>query len=152
MLETTMTHPNDATSDDYDIYRAICTMVQQCDPIKITFWHVKGHQDRNPKRPLTRIEQLNVECDTKAKQYTTTTSRSSTATGNPQIPEAQPHLSISKKIICQNVLSNLRWAVLTPAYKKEMQKKYHWSISDLENIHWEIFQAALKPLKPDDQR
>jgi len=71
--------------------------------------------------------------------------------GNPQIPEAQLHLCINKKIICHNVLSNLRWAVASPAYRKEMQKKYNWSVSDLENIHWEIFQAALKPLKPNDQ-
>jgi len=140
MLETTTTCPNDATSDDYDLYRVICTMVQQCELIKTTFWHVKGHQDRNPKHPLTCIEQLNVECDAKAEQYTTTTTRSSTAMGNPRIPEAQLHLCINRKIICQNVLPNLQWAVSTLAYRKEMQGKYHWTASDVENIHWQSFK------------
>ncbi len=107
MLESTTTRPNDATSNDYDLYRTICTIVKRCKPVTTTFWHVKGHQDRNQKHPLTHIEQLNVECDAKAKQYTTTTTRSSTAMGNLHIPEAQPHLSINKKIICRNVLPNL---------------------------------------------
>jgi len=82
MQDATMTCPNDATSDDYDLYHAICTTVKRCQPITITFWHVKGHQDRHQNRPLTHIEQLNVECDAKAKRYTTTTSRLSTAIGN----------------------------------------------------------------------
>jgi len=152
MLETTTTRPNDATSDDYDLYHAICTTVQQCELIKTTFWHIKGHQDRNPTHPLTRIKQLNVECDAKAKQYTTTTTCSSTAMDNPRIPEAQPHLCINRKIICRNVLPNIQWAVSTLAYRKEMQGKYHWTASDVENIHRAILQATLKPLKPDDQR
>jgi len=152
MLDKTTTRPNAATNDDYDVYRTICATVKLCDPIKIMFWHVKGHQDRNQKRPLTHIEQLNVECDTRAKRYTTTTSRSSTALGNPRIPEAQPHLCIGKKIICRNVLPNLRWAVSTPAYQHELQQKYHWTWSDMENIQWNHLQAALKPLKSEDQR
>ncbi len=152
MLEVSTTRPNDATNDDYDVYHAICTMVQRCGPIKTTFWHVKGHQDQHQKCPLAHIEQLNVECDARAKRYTTTTSRSSIAIGNPRIPEAQPHLCIHKKIICQNVLQNLRWVVSTPDYQKDLQQKYQWSMSDLETIHWAIFQAALKPLKPDNQR
>jgi len=77
---------------------------------------------------------------------------SSTVIGNPSIPVAKPHLCIGKKIICHNVLSNLRWAVLTPEYQKELQKKYHWLLSDFKNIHWDIFQAALKPFKPDDHQ
>jgi len=152
MLDTTMTQPNNATNDDYDVYRAICNTVKLCDLIKIKFWHVKGHQDQNPKCLLTHIEQLNVECDTQAKWYTTTTSCSSTAIGNPSIPEAKPHLCIGKKIICRNVFSNLWWAVSTPKYRKELQKKYHWLLSDFKNIHWDIFQAALKPFKPDDHQ
>jgi len=48
MLDTTTTRPNDATNDDYDVYRTICTTAQRCDPIKITFWHVKGHQIEIP--------------------------------------------------------------------------------------------------------
>jgi len=151
MLDATTTRPNDATNDDYDVYRAICTTVQRSAPIKTTFWHVKGHQDRHQKHPLTHIEQLNVECDARAKRYTTTMSRSSTAMGNLRIPEAQPHLCINKRIICHNVVQHLRWVIATPEYWKELQKKYQWSMSDLETIHWTIFQTALRPLKPEDQ-
>jgi len=152
MRDTTTTRPNDATNDDYDVYRTICDTAQLCDPITITFWHVKGHQDRDSKRPLTHIEQLNVECDTRAKRYTTTTSQSSTALGNPSIPAAQPHLCIGKKIICRNVMPTLRWTVSTPEYRKDLQQKYHWSMSDFENINWNSFQAALKSFQSEDQR
>jgi len=152
MLDTTTKRHNDTTNDDYNVYRTICDTIHLCAPIRVSFWHIKGHQDQNPKRPLTHIEQLNVECDTRAKQYTTTTSRSSTAFGNPQLPAAQPHLCIGKKIVCQNVLSSLRWTVSTPAYRAELQKKHHWSLLDFENINWTSFQAALKAFQSEDQR
>jgi len=42
MLTTTTTWPNDATNDDYDVYRAICKTVKSCDTIQITFWHIKA--------------------------------------------------------------------------------------------------------------
>jgi len=82
----------------------------------------------------------------------TTTSRSSTAIGNPGLPAAQPHLCIGKKIICQNVRSTLRWTVSTPDYRKDLQKKHHWSMSDFENVSWDSFHAALKSFRSEDQR
>ncbi len=151
MLATTTIRPNDATNDDYDVYRTICDTVKLCNPLRITFWHVKGHQDRNLKHPLTHIEQLNVECDTRAKWYTTTMSCSSTAIGNPSLPAAQPHLCIGKKIICRNIRSTLQWTVSTPDYWKDLQKKHHWSMSDFENVSWDSFHAALKSFRSEDQ-
>jgi len=65
---------------------------------------------------------------------------------------AQLHLCIGKKIICQNVMSNLRWAVSTPDYRKDLQKKHQWSMSDFKNISWDSFHAALKSFWSEDQQ
>jgi len=152
MRDTSTQRPNDTTNDDYDVYRTICDTVNLCAPIRVSFWHVKGHQDCNHKRPLTHIEQLNVECDTRAKRYTTTTSRSSTDFANPPLPAARPHLCIGKKIVCRKVLPSLRWAISTPAYRTELQQRHQWSKSDFENINWTSFQAALTAFQSEDQR
>jgi len=144
--------PNDTTADDHDVYAAICDAAKSCAPIRITFTHVKGHQDKNPNRQLTQTELLNIECDKRAKKYTTTTTISSTALGNPMIPTAQPHLIIGNKIICRQVLTTLRQAAAIPPYQKALQKSHHWTPQEFCSVHWTALQAALKNYSPEDQR
>jgi len=60
MQNETIKRPNTTTTDDYDVYAAICQTAKQCNPIQTSFQHVKGHQDKTPNRPLTNVEQLNV--------------------------------------------------------------------------------------------
>jgi len=144
--------PNDTTADDRDVYAAICDAAKSCAPIRTTFNHVKGHQDKDPNRPLTRTELLNIECDKRAKKYTTTTTTSSTALGNPMIPIAQPHLIIGNKIICRQVLTALRQAAAIPPYQKALQERYHWTPKDFRNVHWTTVQTALHNYSQEDQR
>jgi len=92
--------PNNMTADDWDLYLAISQMAKQCMPLKPIFIHVKGHQDKDPNRVLTVIEQYNVECNHRAKQYTINAAQLSTNYNNPAIPDAQPHLWIQGKLIC----------------------------------------------------
>ena len=62
--------------------------VQGCHPLTTLFYHVRGHQDKGPKRQLTTTELFNIECDKKAKQYAILAKPASTTYGNPKIPEA----------------------------------------------------------------
>jgi len=114
MRTQTTQWPNDTTSDDYNIYAAICQVTSQCQPVRISFQHVKGHQDKDLHQPLTIVKQLNVECDKQAKSYTKSETNSSTAYGKPLLPTAQPHLLIGKKNIWRNVLPALWHATSVP--------------------------------------
>jgi len=40
---------NDTTSDDFDLYAAICQAAAHSQPVRVTFHHVKGHQDNDPQ-------------------------------------------------------------------------------------------------------
>jgi len=95
MILPTTLRPNDTANDDRDIYLAICDALTKCTPLQPQLFHVKGHQDKDPKRPLTITEQLNVDCDRHAKVYAHSANKSSTAIGTPAILIAQPHLQIA---------------------------------------------------------
>jgi len=107
LLSATITRPNDSTNDDRDVYLAISDALLHCSPLQTQLSHVKGHQDRDPKRKLTLPEQLNIDCDHRAKQYARSATKSSMALGNPAIPAAQPHLIIEGKLICRKVIPTL---------------------------------------------
>jgi len=53
MLSQTIVRPNDATNDDRDVYLAIVMAVQECKPFMAGFFHIRGHQDKDPKCHLT---------------------------------------------------------------------------------------------------
>jgi len=111
-------------------------MASQCAaPLQPSFLHVLGLQDKNPKQPLTVIEQLNVDCDHQAKQYTRSTQQLSMQLGNPTIPIVQPHLSIDGKIICRKFLSALWHVITTTPYHRCLQQKFSWTLHDINNVH-----------------
>jgi len=101
------TRPNDTTNDDRDVYVVICDAIDKCRPLQVQLFHVKGHQNKDPKRKLTLPEQLNIDCDHQAKLYALTATQSSVTLGNPAIPAAQPHLIITGKLICLKVIPHL---------------------------------------------
>jgi len=49
LLHPSAIRPNDTTSNDRDLYLAISNMTRRCTPLKASFIHVKGHQDKNQK-------------------------------------------------------------------------------------------------------
>ncbi len=152
LLTPTTTRPNDTTDNDRDIYLAIRNATIRCNPLKVNFIHVKGHQDKNPKRALTVVENYNIECDKRAKAYTRTAKQCSTTFDNPAIPEAQPHLRIRGKLICRNLLQTLRNEIAFLPYRHYLQQKFQWTAKDANNVHWEIFTTALMNHRSEDQR
>jgi len=48
LLQTSILRPNDTTNDDCDLYVAISKMTHRCHPLRLSFVHVKGHQDKDP--------------------------------------------------------------------------------------------------------
>jgi len=64
MQETTISHPNDTTANDRDIYLEITATATQCTNLAIRYQYVPGHQDTKANRPLTTIQEYhNVEFD-----------------------------------------------------------------------------------------
>jgi len=152
MKTMTTTYPNDTTKDDQDIYLEITTTARRCEPIDLQFHHIQGHQDTKANCPLTIPEQLNVECNKKAKQYVMTTPTKSTNYGNPAMPAAQPHLRIGGKIICRKLHHRLKTQITTPAYYAYLREKFEWTSHDLTHIHWKVLGNSLDSFNPNDQR
>jgi len=62
--------PRQTTQDDYDVYAAIRSTLQELEPLQIQLRHVKGHQDQRKKcHQLLLPEILNIECDKCASDY-----------------------------------------------------------------------------------
>jgi len=86
----TVKWPNNATNDNQEVYLAILQATQQYNPLQVSFTHVLGHQDKDPKQKLTTIEQFNVKCNWQAKQYVCATPLISTSISNPKNPNSIP--------------------------------------------------------------
>jgi len=108
--------PNETTNDNHDVFLATNDVISNAPPISLCFIHVKGHQDTKSNQPLTIPEQLNVECNHKAKNYITSTTTFSTLFGNPAIPAAQLHVRIGSKLICCKLIRSLHQVLLTKEY------------------------------------
>jgi len=152
LLSHKLNQPNDTTQDDRDVYMAIKATISLCSPLPIQLFHVKGHQDKDPKRKLTLPEQLNIECDRQAKQYAHSATQSSTALGNPAIPAAQPHLIIDGKLICRKMTQSLRHATSAQPYRQYLKTKFNWTERNINNVHWEVFSSMLNSFPMEDQR
>jgi len=150
-MYATMVRPNDSTANDSDLYTAMDYAIRRCSPAILNFFHVKGHQDQKANRPLTIVEQFNIDCDHSAKNYVTTTQRSSVAYGNPDILEARPHISVRGKIICRNFLPTLRQTLTAPAYHKYLRTNLTWTQQDLNQVDWQVLDLSLKSFPPGDQ-
>jgi len=116
------------------------------------YLHIKGHQDKDLQRPLLVQEQHNVDCDQLAKQHVLATKTPSTTYGNLEFDAATPHLQINGKIICRKFIPALCEAAAKPPYWNYLQKKFQWTHSDTQNIHWSALNLALRSLPREDQR
>jgi len=100
MQETTISHPNDTTADDHDIYLEITATATRCTNLALSYQYIPGHQDTKANRPLTIQEYHNVKCNRLAKQFVTSHTTKSTSLGNPKMPTIRNHLLIDGKVIC----------------------------------------------------
>jgi len=144
--------PNDTTNDDRDLYLAILDAAKKCTSVTLQYIHVKGHQDKDPKRVLTTAEQHNVDCDRYAKQHVLNQVIHSTTHGNPAFSVAAPHLTIDGKIICRKFLPALRDAAAIPPYWDYLQKRHNWNHADIRSIQWSASNLAMQSLPREDQR
>jgi len=126
---------NETTANDRDIYAAIHDVADKCPSTKFQYWHVKGHQDKDPKQQLTIPEQHNVDCDKLAKDFVHDHMLHSAAMSNPKFSATAPHLHIAGKTICRNILPALCQAAAVPAYWSYLWQQYQWTQSDLLNVH-----------------
>jgi len=147
-----LTRPNDTTNDDRDIYMEIHTIATQSQALRFQYFHVKGHQDKDPKRQLTLAEHYNVECDREAKIYVQNSNLRSTSFGNPEFKSAQPHLIIGDKVICRRFLPSLREAASLPQYWTYLKKRLQWTQADINLVQWETLSSALNSFLSQDQR
>jgi len=144
--------PNDTTNDDHNIYLAIHESATQCPVLHLMYWHVKGHQDSDPKCQLTVEEQHNVNCDKLAKKFVNGHPQCSTALANPEFNITEPHLKITGKLICHRVMSALRQAAAVPPYWEYLRKRFTWTHSDLLSIQWDTFKKVLNSFLRNDQQ
>jgi len=151
-MSNTIVRPNDMTANDTDVYMALEATIRRCTPATLSFLHIKGHQDQKANRPLTITEQFNIDCDHRAKQYATSSRRSSVAYGNPDILEARPHLRINGTIICRNFIPTLRQTLTAPAYYQYLRTTLQWTQHDINQVDWLILNLSLKSFSPGDQR
>jgi len=88
-------------NEDRDIFMEIHATSLKVSALTFQYFHVKGHQDKDPKHQLTLTKQYNVDCDKLAKRFLHNSSQRSTSMSNPEFAAAQPHLLIDGKVICQ---------------------------------------------------
>jgi len=139
------------TNDDRDIYTEIHTTATHSPALRYQYFHVKGHQDKDPKHQLTLAEHYNVECDNAAKTYVQNSPMRSTNYGNPEFQSAQPHLIIGSKVICRRFPPSLRDAASLPQYWTYLKKRLHWTQPDINLVQWDTFSSALNSFLSQDQ-
>jgi len=151
MQTTNVMQPNDFTNNDQDIYMAIYDTTLKCSLLQFSFIHVLGHQDKDPKKKLSTVEQFNVDCDKQSKQYVKTQSSPSTTINTLKLPASQPHLRIAGKTMCHKFLPALCHAVATLAYCDYLFKKLIWTNHDADDVHWSVLQTTLQLFPSNDQ-
>ncbi len=142
--------PNQTITDDYDVYNEIGQAVRSLTHFKVTFVHVKGHQDRRAvKQPLSLPARLNIECDERAARFISA-ARRTRQQDNPALPHSYPHLRIHGNIIVREFSQALRHAATTPDYRDYLKEKFHWNDTECDDINWTSLKYALHKLTPSD--
>jgi len=141
---------NDATNNDRDIFMAIHVAAAQSTTLNYTYFHVKGHQDKDPEHQLTLAEQYNIDCDQYAKEHVQNSPLCTTTMGNPKFVAAQPHLRIDGKVICCHFLPSL-WAAASTPYWTYLQKRLTWTQVDTNLVQWETLSSAHNSFPSQDQ-
>jgi len=54
--------------------------------------------------------------------------------------------------VCRRLLPALRQEIDFPPYREYLRKKFQWTNSDANDIHWEVFSDALRSYPAEDQR
>jgi hypothetical protein len=105
--------------------------------------HVKAHQDdATSYDKLLAESQLNVQADTLAKNYNSSSSHATTTVPRLSCNAAQLH--------CQGQTVTFRYPrtvpqeTLSPAIRQYIMERNHWTAADMETVHWEAHGQALE--------
>jgi len=138
-------------NNNWDIFLEIQAIAAQSTALCYEYYHMKGHQDKDPKHQLSVAEQYNIKCDHYAKDYVQCNPLCSTTMSNPEFMAAQPHLTIDGKVICCCFLPSLQAAVSTPPYWTYLQKRLSWTQADINSVQWETLSSVLHSFPSQDQ-
>jgi len=133
------------------VYLAICMATYQCAPIQLSFQHVKYHKDKDPKYKLTTLVwSTEYWLQLPSQRYASTTNQLNVLLGNLAIPDAQPHLSFTGIIICQNYLL-ISDTQHHPQTITTISIKIHLTQCNTNAAQWLILHLALKSFSPSNQ-
>ncbi len=145
----TEVYPNQTISNDHDVYNEIAQAVASLPEFAITFVHVKGHQNKNHKKPLTLPARLNIDCDERATKFLPQ-ARRLRYNDNPALPHTYPHVRIHGHIIVRDLAQALRHAAQTPDYCIYLKEKFQWTDKNCDDINWMALKFAQRKLTQAD--
>ena len=132
--------PSATTSSDMDVILAIKQIVENHPEIQITFQHVNGHADKDkPKHKCTRIEQINIDCDTEAEECVN--SGIVPSPYNP-LPGARCMVKIAGTWISNRVDKAMQMIPSTIAQEKYLVTRLRIQESSIKDIDDEVIAAA----------
>ncbi len=143
--------PRDTLRDDYPIFAEIHHTVQQLQPFRFDFHHVKGHQDQKKDHHLSIQERLNIDCDKRVSQLPPPPS-DLILHHHPSLPASFPHLCIGPNVITQKVQHTLRDEATKPQYFEYLMDKFPGIRIPEQDIHWPTIRLALKRFSAADRR
>jgi hypothetical protein len=104
--------------------------------------HVKGHQDKESEySTLPLLAQLNVEADTKAREYQADFGKAHPCTL--LSPNAGVLLHFPEGTITAKVIPEVRRRVTGPPLQQYIQQRNHWSEQTMRVINWKAHAKAL---------
>jgi hypothetical protein len=133
--------PNTALQPDWDVVQQIVTTIRLF-PSPPKLKHVKAHQDNVVSIADLPVEsQLNVKADTLAKNYNTTASHATQPVPRLSCNTAQLHCR--GQTVTSRYRRTVRREALGPDIRNYIMERNHWTLDDMETIHWEAHGQAL---------
>jgi hypothetical protein len=128
---------------DWDVVQQIVTTICMF-PHPPHLIHVKAHQDNDVSYDeLVPVElQLNVQADTLAKNYDSSSSHLTTTV--PRLFCNSAQLQFQGQTLTSRYRRTVRREALSPAIRQDIMERNHWTAADMETVHWEAHGQALK--------
>jgi len=139
--------PTDPSEAHYDLISAI-RHLRKSIPLKLTFEHVKGHQDQGIPTVLSRLASLNVQMDMAAKAKLLATRPTE---GDHRIPFEGWICVLEGQRLVKNIKESLRNHLNGKIILNHWAMKERFSATTMQAINWECSDKAMKAL-PQAQR
>ena len=140
-------YPNATLYSEWDIIAEIRATGTQLGALTPTLTHVKGHQDKNKSYDELPLKaQLNIDADELCGHWLTANPDWNHSIV-PLLPTSGSQLNTLNGTITRSLRHELQLARTLPPLKAHMIKKYYWSESSFQDIHWDCHGRALKRLE-----